>query len=322
MSMPLGECIYCRRLRAGVMRRRAEEDWAVKKYTIRTGDTLYIIAKRTGVRIPLLLAANPELKGPNDLMPGMTIVIPELGKAGKGQSEVSKHSAGKQGGSHSGGSHSGDVKLSGSKESGLKSDVGKASGLKESGLKESGSKSDGAKASESALPPYFGFVWPYVVQVGDTLSSLAKKFRVSEEQLLHLNGLKKNVVLYPGSVLFFPDLTMSDAPFQAQTAASSTPMHSGKVPKGPSTKASSTKDEGEGPNTHGGAYRQEALIEGASAESTGRGQWSEDRDAFSISSWDSWVDGHHESMRQIDSEAEDADGDGWSDVITYHEGEQ
>jgi LysM repeat protein len=310
MSMLLGECIYCRRLRAGVMRRRAEEDWAVKKYTIRTGDTLYIIAKRTGVRIPLLLAANPELKSPNDLMPGSTIVIPELGKTGKGASEVSKQTGGKHSVSQSVGPHSGGEKASGSKASGAKPSGSKASEWKGSGL-----NFGGATASEPVLPPYFGFVWPYVVQSGDTLFTLAKKFRVPEEQLLHLNGLKKNVVLYPGSVLFFPDLTMSEAPFQAQTAAGSMSMHSGKAPKGPST-----KEDVEGPNTHGGVYRQDRLMDGASAEPSEREHWSADADAFSISSWDSWVDGHHESMRQADSEA--GDGDGWSDVITYHEGEQ
>ncbi|WAH38415.1 LysM peptidoglycan-binding domain-containing protein [Alicyclobacillus dauci] len=55
----------------------------MKKYVVKPGDTLYQISKKTGVRIPLLLASNPQIQNPGQLMPGMTMVIPELGKPAK-----------------------------------------------------------------------------------------------------------------------------------------------------------------------------------------------------------------------------------------------
>src|SRR5579875_2406196 len=58
----------------------AKEGTGLKKYVIRPGDTLYQISKRTGIRLPLLLASNPQITNPNQLVPGTTIVIPELGK--------------------------------------------------------------------------------------------------------------------------------------------------------------------------------------------------------------------------------------------------
>lgn len=55
----------------------------MKKYVVKPGDSLYQISQKTGVRIPLLMAANPQIQDPNQLMPGTTMVIPELGKPAK-----------------------------------------------------------------------------------------------------------------------------------------------------------------------------------------------------------------------------------------------
>ncbi|GMA59821.1 LysM peptidoglycan-binding domain-containing protein [Alicyclobacillus fastidiosus] len=66
----------------------------MKKYVIQPGDTLYHISQRTGVRVPLLLASNPQLQNPGQLMVGTTIVIPELGKPAK--SKAAKSSSGKR----------------------------------------------------------------------------------------------------------------------------------------------------------------------------------------------------------------------------------
>ncbi|GEO24226.1 hypothetical protein AAC03nite_00110 [Alicyclobacillus acidoterrestris] len=63
----------------------------MKKYVIQPGDTLYQISRRTGVRVPLLLAANPQIQNPDKLMVGTTIVIPELGKPAKDKVEKSAH---------------------------------------------------------------------------------------------------------------------------------------------------------------------------------------------------------------------------------------
>ena len=52
----------------------------MKKYIVREGDTMWEISKATGVRLNLLMAANPQVKDPNQLRPGSLIVVPELGK--------------------------------------------------------------------------------------------------------------------------------------------------------------------------------------------------------------------------------------------------
>ncbi|CAM3737477.1 LysM peptidoglycan-binding domain-containing protein [Alicyclobacillus pomorum] len=52
----------------------------MKKYIVRDGDTMWTISKETGVRLNLLMAANPQVTDPNRLRPGNVIVIPELYK--------------------------------------------------------------------------------------------------------------------------------------------------------------------------------------------------------------------------------------------------
>ncbi|GMA51917.1 hypothetical protein GCM10025857_32740 [Alicyclobacillus contaminans] len=52
----------------------------MKKYIVREGDTMWSISKATGVRMNLLLAANPQISDPNRLSPGTVLVIPELHK--------------------------------------------------------------------------------------------------------------------------------------------------------------------------------------------------------------------------------------------------
>jgi LysM repeat protein len=52
----------------------------MKKYIVREGDTMWSISKATGVRLNLLMAANPQVTDPNRLKPGNVIVIPELYK--------------------------------------------------------------------------------------------------------------------------------------------------------------------------------------------------------------------------------------------------
>ena len=45
-------------------------------YTVRKGDTLWGIAKRNGVTLTALIAANPGIKNPNLIYPGDKVVIP------------------------------------------------------------------------------------------------------------------------------------------------------------------------------------------------------------------------------------------------------
>lgn len=45
-------------------------------YTVRKGDTLWGIAKRYGVALTDLIAANPQIKNPNLIYPGNEVIIP------------------------------------------------------------------------------------------------------------------------------------------------------------------------------------------------------------------------------------------------------
>ena len=52
----------------------AAEDTAV--YTVKKGDTLWEIARRYGVSLTALIAANPQIKNPNLIYPGNRVQIP------------------------------------------------------------------------------------------------------------------------------------------------------------------------------------------------------------------------------------------------------
>jgi morphogenetic protein associated with SpoVID len=54
-------------------------DRDLKIYTVQKGDTLYEIAKKHGIALSELQKANPQLKDPNTIMPGMKIKVPTGG---------------------------------------------------------------------------------------------------------------------------------------------------------------------------------------------------------------------------------------------------
>lgn len=47
-----------------------------QRYVVQTGDTLFFIARRFGVSLGELIAANPQISDPNVLFPGQIIFIP------------------------------------------------------------------------------------------------------------------------------------------------------------------------------------------------------------------------------------------------------
>ena len=57
-------------------RTAAAESAAAETYTVRTGDTLWGIAKRYDVTLAALIAANPQIKNPNLIYPGDKVLIP------------------------------------------------------------------------------------------------------------------------------------------------------------------------------------------------------------------------------------------------------
>ena len=53
-------------------------------YVIKAGDTLWKMAKRFGITLEELLAANPSIKNPNKISIGQQIVIPLAGRGRDG----------------------------------------------------------------------------------------------------------------------------------------------------------------------------------------------------------------------------------------------
>lgn len=107
-------------------------------YTVQRGEWIYAIARRFGVSVPALLAANPGVN-PNFLVPGQVLNIPGAGTT--------------------------------------------------------------SAASSSAQPGTGG---TYTVKSGDTLFSIAVKFRTTTYALQIKNNLANPHFIYPGQVLQIP----------------------------------------------------------------------------------------------------------------------
>ncbi|MDI3281639.1 MAG: LysM peptidoglycan-binding domain-containing protein, partial [Bacillota bacterium] len=50
------------------------------RYIVQRGDTLFLIARRFGVSLEALIAANPQLPDPNRIFPGQVLIIPRPGE--------------------------------------------------------------------------------------------------------------------------------------------------------------------------------------------------------------------------------------------------
>jgi spore coat assembly protein SafA len=55
----------------------ASRELAMNTYTVRSGDTLWAIAKRHGVSLGALEAANPQIRNPDLIFPGQAVRIPD-----------------------------------------------------------------------------------------------------------------------------------------------------------------------------------------------------------------------------------------------------
>ncbi|WP_350343443.1 LysM peptidoglycan-binding domain-containing protein [Proteinivorax tanatarense] len=47
------------------------------RYTVRTGETMFLIAQKFGVSLQALINANPHIPNPNQLVPGDVLCVPE-----------------------------------------------------------------------------------------------------------------------------------------------------------------------------------------------------------------------------------------------------
>lgn len=164
----------------------------MKKYIVRSGDTMSSISQTTGVRMNLLMAANPQVGDPNRLEPGSVLSIPELGKPSSG------------GGSASAGSPmpgtaapttgypaAGPPPAHGVQGGGL-GNSGKFGGPPT--LPQSSPVAGNAAANQAGRPTayggspqYFGFVWPHVVRGGEAWHSIASQYQIPEGNLRRMN---------------------------------------------------------------------------------------------------------------------------------------
>ncbi len=235
-----------------------KEGLCLKKYVIRPGDTMYSISKKTGVRLPLLLASNPHITNPDQITPGMTIVVPELGKPAKNH-------------------------LAKAKQIQMEKQKPKAAG---------------------AAPQYFGFVWPHVVEQGETTTDVAKRYRITPEQLTMLNPhLNLNQPLTPGTTIYIPFMSSPEAGKPPVKEAPVQPLNS------------------EGPHSHS-PYRHSKQ-----KGHFGYGippHWDGDVDESSslMSSWDEWDKATSaRSTNEATDKVPGTNGDGWSNTFTIRNDE-
>jgi LysM repeat protein len=143
----------------------------MKKYIVRAGDTMWSISKSTGVRLNLLVAANPQVRDPNHLQPGTIVAVPELNKTKSKQRK-------------------------------------KRVATQVMGTSETKSLHSTNPAHHTHSPQYAGFVWPHVVRPNDTWASIAEQYGVTMDQLQLLNDTD-SVTALPGDIVFVPSLPLA-----------------------------------------------------------------------------------------------------------------
>lgn len=226
----------------------------MRKYIVQEGDTLSEISKVTGVRLPLLMAANPQLIHPDDLHPGMVLVIPELDKPKPAQQGSQSVSTSQPVSSLQ------SVHTPQSVPAPMGADTGSGDGSGHGG----------------AVPTFFGFVWPHVVQPGETWETLQQSYKTSLADLMQLNPGKQGRPLAPGEVVYVPGMsgipsTSATVPQYPSGAGSlygpSYPMSlPGGIPFGAVTGLDQEGTAGypQGPHTHF-PYRGQSVRDGSYA---------------------------------------------------------
>jgi LysM repeat protein len=201
----------------------------MKKYIVRDGDTMWKISKETGIRLNLLMAANPQVSDPNQLRPGSVLVVPELNKPA-GQSYPQTAQPHQQ------------------------AEPAAAAPM----------QSPGSMPAQ-VVPPYFGFVWPHIVQQGETWESIAKRYHVELSALRQMNASYQERSVKEGDMVYVPAMTSKSAkpPKSSQQGAKlGSSMEQGMPYAMPTTAPSMPQgypagqpgippmDPGQGPHTH------------------------------------------------------------------------
>ena len=171
------------------------------RYTVRTGDTLSVIALRHGVDVRALRAINGMTdRGDADLAAGQTLILPatvdELRTEKPAQTYIVQ---------------AGDSLSQIAADNGLTlAELLDANGLRNPNLVNVGQElripppaQEDDVAAPAIGPQRRGFYY-YTVQPGDTLSELAKSFDISTLALLEFNNLPDEQTVYSGLQLRIP----------------------------------------------------------------------------------------------------------------------
>lgn len=157
-------------------------------YTVRQGDTMYLIAQRFGIPLNILIAANPQISDPNIIIPGQIICIPSSYPpvcTGKGYMV-----------------QSGDTLFLIAKRFGVPLNVLIAANpqIKNPDVLRPGQV---ICIPESYPPACSGRL--YVIQSGDTLYLISQRFAVPLNTLIEANPQITNPdVIYPGQIICIP----------------------------------------------------------------------------------------------------------------------
>jgi LysM repeat protein len=148
-------------------------------YVVQSGDSLSKIAKKQGVKIAALRAANPKIKG-DKIMVGQKLVIP--GAVAPAAEVVPSAPAAES-------MPAAPAPITPSSVQPVPSAPAPAPAM---------------PAVESSVPVSQAQPLDYTVQDGDTLDSIAKLFIVRKEDIMTLNGVTDSAALKPGMKLKIP----------------------------------------------------------------------------------------------------------------------
>lgn len=160
-------------------------------YIIQPGDTLYTIARRYGVTVNQLLAANPQITNPNSLTPGQRITIPASTPGPVSKTYIIQP---------------GDTLIAIARRYGITLSQLLAANPQ---LTDPSRIFPGQRLNipqGPALPP--STTISYTIQAGDTLFSIAQRFGTTVETLLRLNPqITDPTRIFPGQQIQVPGPT-------------------------------------------------------------------------------------------------------------------